>query len=283
MANTIPLITSLMLAIAVLLAFYSWQSVWDWIAGRYVVDLTETITALDIDRSKLPMYLRLWGFAILGSFLLFTFVLQMLPIALAVSYFIYISPRLFLHWEIVTRKSLLRDQLVGATVALANTTRAGLSLAQGFESVGRETPTPLQNELQRIVTEFQRGLPLSDAIRNTKERLRIDSFTLFSAAILTNLERGGRVTEALERISTSLQENQRLERKMEAETASGKRVVVILSLFPFLFLLLYLLIYPSGTMQVLTSWTGQLILVVVFVLVYVSARWSYRILSINER
>lgn len=280
---TVPLITSLLLAIAVFLGVYSWQSVWDWIADRYVTDLTASIIALNIDRSRLPIYLRLWGVSILGTFLIFTFVLEMLPVALALSYFIYICPRLLLQSQITRRRILLRDQLVGATVAISNSTRAGLSLAQGFESVAQETPMPLQNELKRIVTEFRRGLPLGVAIRNTKDRLRLDSFTLFSTAILTNLERGGRVTEALERISMSLQENQRLERKMESETASGRRVVVILSMFPFLFLLLYLLIYPSGTMQVLTSWTGQLILAIVFVLVYVSARWSYRILSIDDR
>ncbi len=38
----------------------------------------------------------------------------------------------------------------------------------------------------------------------------------------------GKITDALERISRSLQENQRLERKMEADTASGRKVIIIL-------------------------------------------------------
>jgi Flp pilus assembly protein TadB len=66
---------------------------------------------------------------------------------------------------------------------------------------------------------------LPESLRAAKDRLNIDSFTLFAAAILVSLERGGRITDALERISHSLQELQRIERKLEVDTASGKKVV----------------------------------------------------------
>jgi tight adherence protein B len=216
-----------------------------------------------------------------AAFVIVAFVFGMPPVALAAVYLVYVSPRIILEFMIRRRRALLRDQMVAATTALANTSRAGLSLAQGLETIGKETPDPLAAELRRIVHEYRHGRPLSEAIRATKERLKIESFTLFASAILVCLERGGRITEALERIGHSLQELQRIERKLEADTASGTKVVYLLTIFPLIFLGISYLINPEGTATLLHSILGQVILLFVIGLTYASFRWSQRILAIE--
>jgi tight adherence protein B len=202
-------------------------------------------------------------------------------VALAAVYIVYVAPRIALDLMIRRRRSQLRDQMVAATIALANTCRAGLSLAQGIETVANETPQPLASELQRIVREYKYGRPLAEAIRATKDRLMVDSFTIFASAILVSLERGGRITDALERISHSLQETQRIERKLEVDTASGQKVVYLLTAFPLLFLGMSYFMNPDGTAMVFQSLLGQLVLLVVIALSYFSFRWSQRILAIE--
>ncbi len=171
--------------------------------------------------------------------------------------------------------------MVGAAVALANASRAGLSLAAGLQTVSRETPEPLASELRKIVNEYEHGRPLASAITDAKNRLQLDSFTLFASAIQVSLERGGRITDSLERIGQSLQENQRVERQLEAETASGRRVVWILAAFPFLFLAAFLVLHPSGTLLVFNSLVGQLALLTVIGMIVASVWWSHRILAIE--
>jgi tight adherence protein B len=279
--NWIPGVSSILIGAATVLAAGSLPAVWDAITRRDIADLRPTIQALGIDEAKLPTLLRWWGILLLTTFFLLVIVLRMFPLAIPALVLVYLAPRLYLRWLIGRRQVQIRDQLVSASIALANTARAGMSLAQGFESVARETPKPLAAELRRIVSDYQRGLPLPRAINSVKERLQIDSFTLFSAAVLTCLERGGRVTEALDRISRSLQENQRIERKMESETASGRKVVGILAVFPLFFLGLFFLVYPEGTAMLFTSMPGQVILSLVIMLVFVSVRWSFKILAIE--
>src|SRR6185369_12402346 len=97
--------------------------------------------------------------------------------------------------------------------------------------------------------------------------MQLDSFTLFASAVLVAIERGGKLTEALEKISHSLQENQRLERKIEADTASGRQVVLILAAFPFLFLALFSFLEPEGVSYLFTTLAGQMIFVAIVVLV----------------
>ncbi|HEX3601351.1 MAG TPA: type II secretion system F family protein [Lacipirellulaceae bacterium] len=275
------IISSTLVFIAVLLAIQSGGAVWDDVTARYVADITPKLDSLSIDHATLPKYLRIWGISLVTAFVFVAFILGMPPVSLAAVYLVYVSPRIILDFMIRKRRALLRDQMVAATIALANTSRAGLSLAQGLETIGAETPQPLAAELQRIVHEYRHGRPLSEAIRTTKERLKIESFTLFSAAILVCLERGGRITNALERISHSLQELQRIERKLEVDTASGTKVVYILTGFPVFFLGISYLTNPDGTKILLHSIMGQVILLVVIGLTYFSFRWSQKILAIE--
>jgi tight adherence protein B len=254
---------------------------WDQVSARQVRDLTPKLQSLRLDTSRLSSWLRLWGLALIGVVAGLGFSLQMWPMAIAVIGLIYIAPRLLLEHMITRRRRQLRDQMVAATSGIANAVRAGLSLAQGIESVARETPQPLAHELRRIVFEWHRGRALLDAIEEVRRRLDLDGFTLFALALNACVERGGNVSEALDRISRSLTENQRLERKLEADTASGRKVVVILAIFPFAFLGLFFLLDPESTSRMFSTVTGQVVLLIVIGVVYASVRWCMSLLRID--
>lgn len=281
LADPLVLLSSLFFFAGAFLVALTIGPVWDRITATYTASLNPMLIALNIDRSKIPFLLRLWSVLMIGVFAVMWLVLDMIPLAIGATYLVFVAPKLCLQATIARRKTLLRDQLVGATVAMANSTRAGLALAQSLETITEDTPEPLAAEFRRIVYEYQRGRPLAECITDAKTRLGIDSFTLFASAILTSLERGGRITEALERIGASLRENQRLERKLESETASGKMVVWILSAFPFGFLALSFLLNPSGTLTVFQSPFGQMLLCAVLIIVYGCIRWGQKIWTLD--
>ncbi len=101
-------------------------------------------------------------------------------------------------------------------------------------------------------------------------------------AVQTSLKRGGRVNEALLRISNSLREHQRIERKMEADTSAGRREVLMLSLFPAVFGLLLYIMAPDSTSQLITTLPGQFVLLVVASLVYVGAKWALKLMDVQS-
>ena len=278
---THPLVSSCVVLVAVLLFILSVGGTWDGVTSRYVASLKPLLESLSFDQARISVWLRWWGIALCCTFVVFTFVFMMPPVAFAAVYLVYVAPKIILEILIQRRRILLRDQMVTATVALSNTCRAGLSLAQGLEVISAEVPQPLSTELQRIVTGYHHGRPLAESIRECKQRLNVDSFSLFAVAVLVSLERGGRITNALERISHSLQETQRVERKLEVDTASGRKVVWLLTGFPFLFLAFSYFSNPSGTTMVFQSILGQVVLLVVIGLSYGSFRWSQKILDIE--
>lgn len=275
------LLGPLFTALAVLTGYRPVARVWDRVSSAKVRDLSERIRALHMDDKQVQFWMRVWGGTMLGSFVLVWFILRMPTVAVVLVFLIYQSPRLLLASEIRRRTYVLRDQLVGAGIGLANACRSGLSLAQAFEAVTRDLPDPLRSEFARIVGEYHAGRPLRDALLSTKERLNLDSFSLLVSAVLVCMERGGNLTEALDRISRSLQENQRLERKLEADTQSGRMVVIVLCLFPFLFLGGFYVIDPEGTGLIFLTTLGQIVLSGVILCVFAAGRMAQKILSIE--
>ncbi|MFO1019427.1 MAG: type II secretion system F family protein [Planctomycetales bacterium] len=275
------LLACLATALTVLFGYKPVLQVWDRVSSAKIRDLSDRIRALHMDDKQVAFLMRLWGGAMAGTFILVWFIMGMPTVAVVLVFLIYKSPRLLLTSAIRRRSYLLRDQLVGAGIGLANACRSGLSLAQAFEAVTKDIPDPLKSELSRIVGEYHAGRPLREALLATKERLNLDSFSLLVSAVLVCMERGGNLTEALDRISRSLQENQRLERKLEADTQSGRMVVIVLCVFPFLFLGGFYVIDPEGTSLMFTTVLGQIVLAGVILCVFAAGRMAQKILSIE--
>lgn len=281
MAESLILVSSILIAVAVALILRWIGPVVDGVTSQQVKDYLPRFRALGLDETRVAMFLRAWVVTMLAIVVVLGVILNMWPIAIVSACLVFVAPRLIVAALIHRRSYLLRDQMVGATVSFANACRAGLTLAQAIENTATESPQPLKRELQRISDDFNRGRPLDEAIDEAKQRLDLDSFTLFASSVLVCLERGGRVTDALDRISRSLQENQRLERKLEAETQSGRKVVKILAIFPLAFLGLFLLIYPEGSQLLFTTVIGQLVLAGIVIIVAAGIQWSRKIMSIE--
>ncbi len=254
---------------------------WDSFVQRHIADITPRLRALGMDGAGIHRWMRLWGIIMFSVFVTFAIIKPMIPVAVGLTYVVFIAPRYLLDHCIKKRNLQLRDQLVRAAVGLANASRAGLALAQGLETVAAETPEPMATELRRVVLDYRSGRPLGDALREVQQRLNLESFTIFTSAVLVCLERGGRVTFALERISEGLQELQRLERKLEADSAAGRKLALFLGLFPIFFMVGFTLLDPVSMGYLYNTFIGQIILFVIGVMVFVAVKWCMHILDVD--
>jgi tight adherence protein B len=205
----------------------------------------------------------------------------MWPITAALLFLFYLIPKMILQYFVKRQKILLRDQLVTAMNIISNSVRAGLSLEESIRIVSGEIPEPLSNEFKRMTREHQRGVSFLHTLEDAKKRLDLPGFTLFVSALTANHQRGGKITDVLERLRKSLIENQRLERKLEAETASGNLVILILSVFPYGFLALSLMINYEPTLLLFTTFVGQILFSLVLILTYIGYRWGNKIMNIE--
>lgn len=274
-------IGSLSFGIACACGLWVATPIWDRFAEKTTGNRVHDCVRLDLSEAWIRNGLRIWGLLLVINMLVFTVVLEMLPVGLAVEWLVFVAPNYILDFLYERRRAILRDQMVAATVGLASTVEAGLGLPQGLSMVTDETPFPLNAQLKRIVADFNRGRPLHGAILAIRKKLKIECFTLFAAAIQVALDQGGSLNNSLKRISRSLQENQRLERKIASETAGGKRIVQILALFPLGFLLLMQMVAPAEVGYLYSTLIGQCILAAAIMIDYAGVRMAVRMIRLN--
>lgn len=274
-------LSSLLLVVAIAFAALWLTPYWDLLAEWQMGALTSRFKQLGMSATALKTALRAWGAITIGVFCLLWIVMSSAPLAIVMTFLAYVAPRHVLDILIRRRSLKLRRQLVGACVGIGNAVRAGLSLPQSIDSVCEVTEKPLVDELRRITFRFNRGRTLRAAIADVRVRLNLEPFTLFANAIDVAQERGGNLSEVLERISISLQELQRLEQKVEADTSAGRQAVLLLSIFPLGFLAFFAILDIHSVSLLFTNFAGQCVLACVIMLIYAGTRWASKIVNIE--
>ena len=278
---TYGILGSIFMAAAIGTAAIYLGPAWDEFTSRFIRDLRPRLEALGIPEEQVLSMMRLWGLGMAAIMFVGGVLLGKIILAIGVFLFVASLPRLILDAMIEGRRVKIRDQLVSATIGLANTTRAGLTLAQGFANIAPDIPEPLGIEFRRIVRSFESGQPLAHAIREVKNRLDLEAFSVFASSVLVALEQGGQISIALDKISHSLSEIQRLEQRIEASSAGGKRLAMVLAMFPPGFLIGFYVMDPGSVGLLFELIIGQIILVVVGFIVYISVLWSIWILDFD--
>lgn len=225
--------------------------------------------------------LLIWPVGLIVTFVGLWLGLNNLPVACVVTTLCYIAPGAILRSLIRRREDRLRDQMVGTTIELANATRSQPSLEQGLQRVGEVAQSPISHVLKRIVHNYQHGQTLQDALSQMQKRLKLEPFALITASLKVSMKEGGQTHEALDRISRSLLDHQRLERKMSAETASGRRVVQILALFPLIFTALLFVLDRDATFTLYSNIYGQVVTAISIATVYGGTTWAYRMMDLK--
>ena len=179
------------------------------------------------------------------------------------------------------RLKRLEDQLVGGIVTLASGVRAGLNLVQSMQLVGRDGPRPLRQEFAHMLREYEYGLPLEAAMRNSATRIGSGDFRLLFAALETHRQRGGDLGVTLDRIADSIREIQRLESRVESLTAQGRATARALGVMPIIVMVILYMIDPEGVRTLWTTDIGKLILLVIAALTAAGFLWIKKIVSID--
>jgi len=109
--------------------------------------------------------------------------------------------------------------------------------------------------------------------------LKSENFALFAAALLASRESGGRLNETIERIAQSVLEMQRLERKVQSETAQARKSAIYMATVPFGILVAYWFVDRVNTTLLFTQVFGQCVLATALVLNVVAYFWARAILS----
>jgi tight adherence protein B len=175
----------------------------------------------------------------------------------------------------------LDSQLADGLLLLSNGLKAGFSLRQALEMVGREMADPLGAEIRVLVHELDLGISLPEAMRRFSISAEHPDVELAVTAILVQRVTGGNLAVALERIAGTINERRRLVGKVRAMTSQGRLTGVIISLMPVVLMLLLLLIAPDFVAPLLFTTQGRLLLTLGAMMQAIGALLVWRICSVE--
>lgn len=277
--NATPLLSSLLFGSAAGLGAYAGRDTLRLIFAFVERDVADKLRALRITTKSLPTLLLAWLASIAVTFLTLGFFFHSPLIALLICLLMATLPWYVIRRLAQGRRQAIEDQLADAMVSFSNGVRAGLSIPQALDILAEQSPRPVRDEFRQIVSEFNLGKPLEQTLVEAKERLRSDNFSLFAASLLASRRSGGKLNETVERIAQSVLELQRLERKVQSETAQARKSAVYMALAPAVILVVYYFIDPVNTTALFTTFYGQVMICIALILNVIAYLWARLILT----
>lgn len=191
----------------------------------------------------------------------------------------FLAPRRWLKRQQRVRLEQIEEALPSAVDQVVSSVRAGLSLSQALEEASRNLIPPISEEFATIHREVQLGARITDAIASAERRIGGRTFPLFSTALLTNIDKGGNLPEALQRIAEALKEIWRLEQKLITASAEARKATRVISAMPIVIAFMVMIIQPDLAASLTGTVMGWIILFLVLSLYLTGLAWLRRMIQ----
>jgi tight adherence protein B len=194
------------------------------------------------------------GLTLLVAFLAWVFAGGfVLPLLLGIGTFL--SQEAYFAYLRAKRREMFDLRLPMALDQIVSCAKAGMNLSQSLKETSKFAPSPVDEELSKIVREQQLGSDIAASLINARERMRSHTFSLAVSALLINIKQGGDLPKAMEKISQALKEVWRLEQKIFTASAEARKGAIIMSCMPVVILGIVLMMQP----EMLDRLTGSLL------------------------
>ncbi|MCL2105138.1 MAG: type II secretion system F family protein [Kiritimatiellaeota bacterium] len=172
-------------------------------------------------------------------------------------------------------------QLVDALNSMSNALRAGFSINQAFETVVQAGEKPISQEFDVMLQQMRVGMNFFDALQSLDQRVGSDDLTLVVTAIDIARRTGGNLTEIFDKISLTIRERMRIERRVRTLTAQGRLQGIIVALMPAFLGGVMTFLKPEMMLPFFKSNSGMMCVAGMILLITVGWYFIKRIIKID--
>ncbi len=174
------------------------------------------------------------------------------------------------------------DQMVDGLTLMANGIKAGLSPVQSMERVRLNLPPPMSQEFGDMLKSINLlGQSQQQALNDLALRIPRPDVIMFTTAINILDEAGGNMGETFQTIVSTIRERQKVEKKIEALTAQSLMQGVIITMVPFIMLIVFALTDPNYIKPLFTTVPGVFALIIMLALQIIGGLMIKKIVKIN--
>jgi tight adherence protein B len=179
------------------------------------------------------------------------------------SLFALVIPYLSREWVIRTlarRRDRFAEQLPDALQVVASALRSGHSFAGALAVVVESSSEPMKTEMQRVVADEQRGVPIQDSLNVVAERMASSDVEQLALVAQLQREAGGDAAEVVDRVAETVRERFDLRRLIQTLTMQGRMSRWIVSALPIVIVLAVRLEHPNYFHPLVHSLGGRIVL-----------------------
>jgi tight adherence protein B len=187
-------------------------------------------------------------------------------------------------WMVNRRRNRYRrltEQLPETLELMASSLRAGHAYTAAVQVVAEELEDPIAGEFQVMADQYRVGLDQRACLNLLVERVDIPDLRLLATAVLIQLETGGNLAEALERLSDVIRARFKLAGQVRAITAEGRLSGAILGALPLVVGVIITLLNPEYLKPLFRHPVGLMMLVAAVVLEFAGFLWIRRIVAVR--
>ncbi|MDE0119494.1 MAG: type II secretion system F family protein [Bdellovibrionales bacterium] len=285
-----PFILSIIVGFLVFVFFYiRWPGILSFFKDKTLSSQKEVLEIIDkmmIKTAKEKVVLWLWSLGLSFGFLIFLACWPHLVVGLGFGsigfLFSWIGVQMVMRtlWE--QRCNQVVDQMVEGLVIMTNGVKVGLSVTQSMERVIKNMKGgPLAQEFQLVLNKTRLGMSVEEAFNDMEQRMDRQDVTMMVVAINILKETGGNIAETLATISETIRERQKVQNKIKALTAQGTIQATIVSLVPFLLLVMMFLTNKQHAQLMLGTPLGWFSLLMILALIIIGGVLMKKIVTIK--
>lgn len=233
-----------------------------------------------LDLSPLPAWLMMLcvGLAAGGAVFLWRDDLLLAVLAFLVGFG---APLLVYRQVRARRLTQFREQLPEAMELMSRSVRAGETLDQALDNVGRQTAEPAGLEFRRVARQVEMGLAVPAAMGSLVRRVPLTELRILSTALTVQRRTGGNLGETLDRLASVIRDRLSYQRQFLAATGASRVATLLIALTGPLVFAYMLVFQPDYIGQFFQLAGGYTMLATAVVLQVVGLAWIVSLLRSN--
>ncbi|MEN0058712.1 MAG: type II secretion system F family protein [Bdellovibrio sp.] len=152
------------------------------------------------------------------------------------------------------------DQMVDGLTIMANGIKAGSNPQESMKRVVEIMGNPMAQEFSQVLYQMQVGDSFENALNDLGNRIPRPDVQMFVTSINILKETGGNLAETFQTIVMVVRERQKVEKKIQALTAQGLMQGIIVTLIPFILMVVFFVVDPAFIKPMFSTTLGLVLL-----------------------
>jgi len=226
------------------------------------------LMSMEVDEKKVTIGILLLSFGLgaLAFLALWPSVLAGFVVGASVTIAGWQLPLLIMKFMYEGRCTRFTDQMVDGLTIMANGIKAGSNPQESMKRVVEIMGAPMSQEFAQVMYQMQVGDSFESALNDLGTRIPRPDVQMFVTAINILKETGGNLAETFQTIVLTIRERQKVEKKIQALTAQGLMQGIIVTMIPFILMVVFLIIDSNFIKPMFNTTLGLVLLFVMLAL-----------------